>query len=85
MLIIRTGSDGVHIWDLWCNVKLRSPNGAGERGATTALTWVRCDDKIEDGLVYGTQGGYIISWKEIRAGETSVSCHHTRVVDSNKI
>ena len=49
------------------------PGGAGKRGTTTALTWVRRDDEVEDGVVYGTQGGYLVVWKENRGMLTSVS------------
>src|SRR5688572_26554999 len=72
LLMICTGSDGVRLWDLKRNIKLRIPGGSGQRGATTALTWVRRDDEVEDGLIYGTQGGYLVGWKETRGAETFV-------------
>jgi len=43
---------------------IKIPGGASGRGATTALIWIRRDDEIEDSLVYGTQAGYLVGWKE---------------------
>lgn len=42
---------------------LESPVGAGNRGATTAIAWVRREDEPEDGLIYGTQNGHLVCWK----------------------
>lgn len=41
------------------------PSGAGDCGATTALTWIRCEDKPDDGLIYGTASGLVICWREV--------------------
>jgi hypothetical protein len=65
------GSDGVKIWNLVDEIPIRIPGGSGLRGATTALVWIRRDDEVEDGLVYGTQAGYLVGWKE-RRGEKNV-------------
>ena len=51
---------------------MRTPTQAGFRGATTALIWVRREDKVEDSLVYGTQAGYLVGWKERLSTETQV-------------
>lgn len=66
------GSDGVRLWDLQSGEESARPTGAGNRGATTALAWIRREDDPEDGLVYGTANGYLVCWKEIRRGESSV-------------
>ena len=50
---------------------IKVPGGSGKRGATTALVWIRYDDELEGGLLYGTQAGYLVGWKE-RRGETNV-------------
>ena len=41
------------------------PSGAGHRGATTAIIWITRDDEPEDVLVYGTQSGHLVVWKEV--------------------
>jgi hypothetical protein len=58
------GDDGVRIWNLIEETQFRVPGGPGQRGAITALIWVQRDDEVEDGVIYGTEGGYLISWKE---------------------
>ncbi|KAF8235443.1 hypothetical protein L208DRAFT_1256887 [Tricholoma matsutake] len=52
---------------------LASPIGANCRGATTALVWIWREDEPEDGLVYGTQNGYLISWKQSKTRDASLS------------
>ncbi|KAF4611959.1 hypothetical protein D9613_004307 [Agrocybe pediades] len=70
------GVDGVQIWDMrsvvgkhvppgWKATQLSRPCGAGDRGPTTALTWIRREDEPEDGLVYGTASGMIVCWREV--------------------
>ncbi|KAF9555246.1 WD40 repeat-like protein [Agrocybe pediades] len=70
------GVDGVRIWDFrdvmgkqlpsdWRASQLSRPSGAGDRGPTTALTWVRREDEPDDGLIYGTAGGLVVCWREI--------------------
>jgi hypothetical protein len=71
MLMHCEGSDGVKVWNLVDENPIRIPGGSGQRGATTALVWIRRDDEVEDGLVYGTQVGYLVCWKEKR-GEKNV-------------
>ncbi|KAJ7429424.1 WD40-repeat-containing domain protein [Mycena galericulata] len=58
------GSDGVRLWDL---VKMRSvnrPTGAGNRGSACVLLWVRREDEPGEILVFGTQTGLVVSWKQ---------------------
>ncbi|KAF4611804.1 hypothetical protein D9613_004487 [Agrocybe pediades] len=70
------GVDGVRIWDMrsvvgkhippaWKASQFFRPCGAGERGPTTALAWIRREDEPEDGLVYGTASGMIACWREV--------------------
>ena len=66
------GDDGVKIWNLKDETQFRVPGGPGQRGATTALIWVQRDDEVEDGVVYGTEGGYLISWKEMSYKDVKV-------------
>ncbi|KAF9552662.1 hypothetical protein CPC08DRAFT_768124 [Agrocybe pediades] len=72
----RPGVDGVRIWDMrtivgkpvppaWKPSQFSRPCGAGDRGPTTALTWIRREDEPEDGLVYGTASGMIVCWREV--------------------
>ncbi|KAG6903636.1 hypothetical protein DXG01_016112, partial [Tephrocybe rancida] len=63
------GADGVRIFDLRRSGKVRfspvvTPVGVGIRGATTALAWIQREDEPDDGLVYGTQAGYVVCWKQ---------------------
>lgn len=58
------GNDGVHVWELPKKRLLESLTGEGQRGAATALVWIRQEDKPEDGLVYGTQNRFLICWKQ---------------------
>ncbi|KAK7019447.1 hypothetical protein VNI00_018057 [Paramarasmius palmivorus] len=32
----------------------------GNRGGTTAITWIRRDDTLEEGLIYGTHAGHLV-------------------------
>ena len=77
------GIDGVRIWDLsrnatavsksWNPLKITCPTGAGDRGATTSLAWIRRKDEPDDGLIYGTANGFIICWRDVSNGRESVS------------
>ena len=37
------------------------------------ITWIRHEDVLEVGLVYGTQAGFLVGWKEVRKPEGGVS------------
>jgi hypothetical protein len=68
--------------------QFRVPGGPGQRGATTALIWVQRDDEVEDGVVYGTEGGYLVSWKEASRnlkGVNVCSCIAWWLTGSNRI
>ncbi|KAJ7175070.1 quinon protein alcohol dehydrogenase-like superfamily [Mycena crocata] len=58
------GADGVRLWDMVTMRPINGPNGAGNRGKTTALTWIRREDEPGEILVYGTHGGYIVCWRQ---------------------
>lgn len=60
------------MWNLNDSAQFERPSGAGHRGATTALAWVRREDEPDDGLVYGTANGWLVCWKEIRREEETV-------------
>ena len=72
LLTSHEGSDGVDIWNLNDESMVKVPTGAGHRGDTTAIVWIRRDDSVEDGLVYGTLAGLLIVWKETREKGTTV-------------
>ncbi|KAF5315995.1 hypothetical protein D9758_018718 [Tetrapyrgos nigripes] len=60
------GRDGTHIWNLQEKKLLGSPAGAGDRGVTTALTWMIRPDDTDDGLAFGTDDGYLSIWQRSR-------------------
>jgi hypothetical protein len=33
------------------------------------ITWIRHEDVTDLGLVYGTQTGFVVGWKEVRKAE----------------
>ncbi|KAJ6498487.1 WD40-repeat-containing domain protein [Mycena vitilis] len=71
------GTDGVMLWDLGRMQKLERPSGAGSRGATSSLIWLRREDKPGEILVFGTQTGLVVCWRQAASSkqtfeETSV-------------
>lgn len=56
------GTNGVFISNLNGNSIISIP----ERGFTTALAWIRLRDVDHEILVYGTNMGHLVVWKEIR-------------------
>ncbi|KAJ7635920.1 hypothetical protein B0H17DRAFT_1217189 [Mycena rosella] len=58
------GTDGVKLWDLTKFVALECPNGAGNRGAISTLLWIRREDEPGEILVYGTQLGLVVFWRQ---------------------
>ncbi|KAJ3748378.1 hypothetical protein DFH05DRAFT_1390016, partial [Lentinula detonsa] len=47
----------------------------GNRGATTAIAWIICPDNAEEGLVFGTDDGYLSVWRQERADSfIEISC-----------
>ena len=67
--LICKGTNGTKIWNLKSKKNYQCPAGAGVRGATTVVTWIRHEDVTEVGLVYRTQAGFLVGWKEIRKAE----------------
>lgn len=61
---LNLGTDGSRIWDLQDGKMLHRPVGAGQRGSTTALVWIQREDEPDDGLVYGTQNGFLVCWQQ---------------------
>ncbi|KAF9457838.1 hypothetical protein BDZ94DRAFT_1325982 [Collybia nuda] len=74
------GVDGVRIWNLNNVTQLERPSGAGHRGATTALAWIRREDEPDDGLVYGTANGFLVCWKETQREEETRGFEETYCV-----
>ncbi|KAK7030920.1 hypothetical protein VNI00_013866 [Paramarasmius palmivorus] len=60
------GQDGTNIWHLQSASQMHSPTGAGERGVTTAMVWITRADDPDDGLAFGTEGGYLCIWKRAK-------------------
>ncbi|KAJ7120068.1 WD40-repeat-containing domain protein [Mycena epipterygia] len=58
------GSDGVRLWNVASLSRLNRPNGAGNRGTVSALTWIRREEDPGEVLVYGTQCGFVCVWKQ---------------------
>ncbi len=59
---IATGIKGISLFYRLQPISI--PAGVGERGATTTLIWLRrADDPVET-LMYGTQNGYVVLWKQ---------------------
>ncbi|KAF5342868.1 hypothetical protein D9758_016103 [Tetrapyrgos nigripes] len=56
------GREGTLVWKLQDKKLLGSPTGAGDRGVTTALAWMIRPDDTDDGLAFGTDGGYLCIW-----------------------
>ena len=71
--LICKGTNGTKIWSIKLKTKYQCPAGAGVRGATTVLTWIHHEDVLEVGLVYGTQAGFLVGWKEVQKPEGGVS------------
>ncbi|KAJ7108031.1 hypothetical protein C8R43DRAFT_1140170 [Mycena crocata] len=53
------GADGVRLWDMVTMRPINGPNGAGNRGKTTALTWIRRED----------EPGEILDFEELSADQ----------------
>ncbi|KAK7446672.1 hypothetical protein VKT23_014367 [Stygiomarasmius scandens] len=70
------GHNGTMIWHLLTRRLLDSPTGAGDRGTTTAISWITRPDDTDDGLAYGTEDGYLCIWKRCRGEDnfTEVFC-----------
>ncbi|KAJ3780659.1 hypothetical protein GGU10DRAFT_278984, partial [Lentinula aff. detonsa] len=48
---------------------------SGNRGATTAIAWIIRPDDAEEGLVFGTDDGYLSVWRQERADSfIEISC-----------
>ncbi|KAJ7916784.1 WD40-repeat-containing domain protein [Mycena leptocephala] len=70
-LLASGGADGIRLWDLRSNMELDRPSiGGGQRGATTALLWIRRDDYPGEILVSGTQGGHLCVWTQAPESNT---------------
>ncbi|KAJ7018621.1 WD40-repeat-containing domain protein [Mycena alexandri] len=63
-LLASGGSDGTRLWNLEQMSSIARPAGAGIRGATTALLWVRREDEAAEILFFGTQQGFLVCWKQ---------------------
>ncbi|KAJ7037649.1 WD40-repeat-containing domain protein [Mycena alexandri] len=63
-LLASGASDGTRLWNLENMTAIARPAGAGIRGATTALLWVRREDEAAEVLFFGTHRGFLVCWKQ---------------------
>ncbi|KAJ7718910.1 WD40-repeat-containing domain protein [Mycena metata] len=63
-LLASGGTDGTKVWDLKTMHELESPKSPVVRGASTAFVWIKREDDLSEALLYGTQNGYLVGWKE---------------------
>ncbi|PBK83582.1 hypothetical protein ARMGADRAFT_1037754 [Armillaria gallica] len=56
------GTDGVTLFQQLAPIG--HPAGVGERGATTAMIWIRCSNDPLETLLFGTQNGHLVQWKQ---------------------
>jgi hypothetical protein len=63
-LIPCSGADGTKIWDLSTMRELRTPKFQPQCGASTALVWIKREDDLAEGLIYGSQHGQLTCLKE---------------------
>jgi hypothetical protein len=73
------------IWNMHTRVKIRAPNKAGLRGAMTALTWLPHEDELEVGLVYGTQAGFLVGWREIKKATAFEETYCMQIMNPSEI
>ncbi|KAJ7441263.1 WD40-repeat-containing domain protein [Mycena latifolia] len=84
-LLASGGADGTLVWDLQKMRQLRGLSNPGSRGATTAILWVRRADDPGDALFYGTQGGYIVCWRQGAAGPDFVESSCVRMTNPGEV
>ncbi|KAK7029035.1 hypothetical protein VNI00_014745 [Paramarasmius palmivorus] len=58
--------EGTNVWHLATGNRMNTPVGPGERGVTTAMAWITKPDDADDGLAFGTEGGYLCVWKKAK-------------------
>ncbi|KAF7369713.1 WD40 repeat-like protein [Mycena venus] len=58
------GTDGTRVWSLEKDSPLERPSSSGSRGATTYLLWVRREEEPAEILIFGTQLGLLVCWKQ---------------------
>ncbi|KAF7335734.1 WD40 repeat-like protein [Mycena venus] len=58
------GTDGTRVWNLEKDSPLERPSSSGSRGATTYLLWVRREEEPAEILIFGTQLGLLVCWKQ---------------------
>ncbi|KAJ7755278.1 WD40-repeat-containing domain protein [Mycena maculata] len=63
-LLASGGITGTEVWDLETMQRLRTPSNPGLRGGTTAIVWIKLRDDPGEALFYGTQAGYLVSWRQ---------------------
>jgi hypothetical protein len=60
----RTGNHGTTIWHVPSGrYPIETPTFAGNRGMTTAVTWMTKRDNTDEGLAFGTEDGHLVVWK----------------------
>ncbi|KAJ7201177.1 hypothetical protein GGX14DRAFT_400345, partial [Mycena pura] len=58
-----SGTDGTRIFDIRTMRAVETPQSSEWRGPTTAVLWLKREDDAVDGLVSGSQRGYLFCWE----------------------
>lgn len=78
------GGNGTFIWDLQKMSIVKHISSNEIRDATTAILWVKRQDTLEEGLIYGTGSGYLVFW--IQNNQASIIfLAQTHSLTSNRI
>ncbi|KAJ7092017.1 hypothetical protein B0H15DRAFT_948211 [Mycena belliarum] len=67
------GSDGTRVWDLATQQQVRVPAWSDIRGASTVLLWIKREDDVREALITGTQGGYLLCWRQEDLGGKTIA------------
>ncbi|KAJ7117280.1 WD40-repeat-containing domain protein [Mycena crocata] len=79
------GSDGVRLWEIRTMNEITRPTGAGNRGATSTLLWIRREDEPGEILLYGTQTGLLVCWKQAKGASNFEEVHVIQLHDPAEI
>ncbi|KAF5363068.1 hypothetical protein D9758_012597 [Tetrapyrgos nigripes] len=55
-------NDGTVIWDLQTMSIVKQISSNEVCDAMTAVLWIKRQDTLEEGLIYGTGSGYLVFW-----------------------
>ncbi|KAJ7030135.1 WD40-repeat-containing domain protein [Mycena alexandri] len=84
-LLASGGTDGTKVWDLKNMRELESPKSPAIRGASTAFVWIKREDDLSEALLYGTQNGHLVCWKDGKGLAVFEESYCIRVVNPAEI